>query len=63
MKKRRCLALVLSMIICISACGKQNSVDDNMAGLTASETEQNVILLEDESRETSMEENIEGKAF
>ena len=63
MKKGRCLALVLSMIICISACGKQNSVDDSMAGLTASETEQNVILLEDESRETSMEENIEGKAF
>lgn len=60
MKKGRCLALVLSMIICVSACGKQNSVDDSMAGLTASETEQNVILLENESRETSMEENIEG---
>ena len=63
MKKGRCLALVLSMIICISACGKQNSVDDSMAGLTASETAQNLTLPENESRETSMEEDIEGKAF
>ena len=51
MKKWICLLVVISMMCYISACGKEEHGDSNMAGITMAETEQSDYLSENESTE------------